>query len=323
MPLPAEAEQLRDTLAGMYEAVQQQHVDELVRLTTTPDPYGRIRIQRDRLRERIRALESALDELDASALAWIDGDLPELYRMGAAQGGIEFRWNAEHREAVGMLAQDTYDELLGATRYVRRDTKAFIREAAKLRVRSVQLAGRTAAEQGRALAEDLADRGIASVTYRNGARHGLGEYGSMVVRTKSALTYNTGTFQNGVAQGVEWFECYDGPDCGLTAHDDPRLANGLILPAREAFAYPIAHPNCARSWGPRPDISSGQQAEAARRYSPEEQQEMALLERQRVAESEARRTRPSMADRRRRRELTRANRDRRLRLRRAGRGAPV
>lgn len=321
MPLPVEASTLVEQLAALYRAAQAELVDELVASVGRPDPNGRVAIRRARLREQLRALESGLDQLDQSAREWISGDFPEVYRLGAAQGGLEFTWNAEHREAVGMLAQDTMDDLLEATRFVRRDTKRFIRETAQLRVRSSLLEGQTARKQGAVFAQQLADRGIAAVTYRNGARHGLGEYGSMVVRTKSALAYNTGTFQNGAQQGVEWYECYDGPDCGLTFHEDPYLANGLILPADQAYSYPISHPNCARSWGPRPDVSSAKAAEEARRYSPEEQQEMARAERERAAQGPIVAT--GRSDRERRRQLTRANRERRIAARRRGTGAPV
>lgn len=321
MPLPAEAEELRERLAVMYEATQQQHIEELVRLATAPDPYGRIAVRRERIRELARGLDAALRQLDVSAAEWLDGDFPAIYRLGGEQGGLSFRWTAEHRNAVAHLADDTYDELLSATRFVRREVKAFIREAAKPHVQRAIMGSRTATAEGRALAQELADRGIAAVTYRDGARHGLGEYGSMVVRTKSALSYNAGTFQNGASHGVEWYECYDGAACGLTYHDDPHLANGLILPAAEAQANPIAHPNCARSWGPRPDVSSRKEAKAARRYTPAEQQAMAAEERARAARGPIVRTGPS--DRTRRRDLTRSNRARRIELRRQGRGAPI
>lgn len=310
MPLPEAAENLVDRLAGAYRAVQADLIDELVDAVSTADPYGRVAVRRARLREQLRALEAGLDQLEAGTREWMTGDFPEVYRLGATQGGLDFTWTAEHREAVAMLANDTFDDLLAATRHVRRETKAFIREAAQIRTRASALGGRTAVQQGRALASDLAERGISAVTYKNGARHPLGEYGSMVVRTKSALAYNTGTFQNGSAHGVDWYECYDGPDCGLTYHDDPELANGLIVKAEVAFAWPISHPNCARSWGPRPDVRTAQEAEAARRYSPEEQQEMAAAERARAAtRGPIVRTRP---DRERRREQIRRRRARRL-----------
>ena len=43
-------------------------------------------------------------------------------------------------------------------------------------------------------------------------------------------------------------------NCGLTSHDDSRKVNGMIVPTSVAAANPIGHPNCTRSWLPRPDL---------------------------------------------------------------------
>lgn len=307
----------------MYRAAQRNLVDELIRLATVPDPYGRIGVQRARIRELATALNAELRMLDQAADRWLAGEFPEVFRLGAQQGGLEFAWTGVSRQAMQALAADAHDDLLTATRYVRREVKTFIREAAKLRTRTTLLEGQTAKAQGRVLAQRLADRGIAAVTYRNGARHGLGEYAQMVVRTKSAQAYNAGAFMSARDHGVQWMECYDGPACGLTYHDDPELANGLILPLDQAESWPIAHPNCARSWGPRPDVADEKQAREARRYSPEEQQEMAKAERERASKAAASRRHPNARDRRDRRRLVRDSRAERLAKRRGGRGAPI
>lgn len=323
MPLPAEANAIIEQLSGLYVAAQDGIITELVNLATATDPYGRIQVRRERLRELGRMLDAELVQLDRAAHDWLSGQLPEVFRLGAEQGGLSFQWTGVSREAVQALAADAYDDLLTATRHVRQETKAFVREAAKLRVRATLLEGQTAARQGQVLAQRLADRGIAAMTYRNGARHGLGEYGPMVVRTKSAQAYNRGAFISSRDNGVTFMECYDGPDCGLTTHTDPDKANGTIRPLDEAESWPIAHPNCARSWGPRPDVRDEKAAESARRYTPEEQQEMARAERERAAAAAARRTRPNHLDRRARRRLVRDARAARLAKRGQGRGAPI
>lgn len=323
MPLPAEADAIIEQLATLYRDAQRELVDELVAVAARPDPYGRQAIRQQRLRELGRMLDAELTQLDRAAHDWLSGQLPEVFTLGAQQGGLSFQWTGVAREAVQVLAADTYRDLLTATRHVRRESKAFIREATKLRVRATLLEGATAKRQGAVLAQQLADRGIAAVTYRNGARHSLGTYGEMVVRTKSAQAYNRGAFISARDNGVTWMECYDGPDCGLAYHDDPDKANGTIRELDVAETYEIAHPNCARSWGPRPDVSTPKEADEARRYSPAEQQAMARQERERVAAAQARRTRPSRTDRAQRRRLARDSRTERLAKRRAGRGAPI
>jgi len=45
-----------------------------------------------------------------------------------------------------------------------------------------------------------------------------------------------------------YFIVSDGDDCGWTQHSDPEKANGKVVTAEEALKYPIAHPNCTRSF---------------------------------------------------------------------------
>ena len=99
--------------------------------------------------------------------------------------------------------------------------------------------------------------------YKNGARVGLKQYGQMLARTKSAQAYNIGTLTQAEAGGVTWYEILDGPFCGLTSHNDTTLANGLLVGKQDALAWPISHPNCRRSFAPRPDIKNRSEARRA------------------------------------------------------------
>lgn len=220
-------------------------------------------------------VERELTALDRNAARWIRTNLAQVYATGgtvaaADIGGAPFVWNAAHREAFRIHAQDLYDDLLSATRYVRRDTKRFIREAARLRSLYVTT-GETAKAGGRQLARELADHGIAAVRYSNGARHGLQEYAEMAIRTKTAVAYNEGAIQQGEQDGINWYECFDGPGCGWTTHGSPDQALGKIVTADEARANPISHPNCRRSFGPRPDVTSKKEARTAVRSVTDEQ----------------------------------------------------
>jgi hypothetical protein len=141
--------------------------------------------------------------------------------------------------------------------------KTFIRKSAKLRALRATIDD-TAQRQAAALAKDLADNGIAAITYRNGARHGLGEYAEMAIRTKTGVAYNDGTINFAVENGTLYFEVFDGPGCGWIAHSDPAQALGRIVTAAEAQSHPLSHPNCRRGFGPRPDLRSAADARKAR-----------------------------------------------------------
>jgi len=109
------------------------------------------------------------------------------------------------------------------------------------------------------------------VVYANGARIPLPSYTDMVLRTKSALAYQEGGFQQGKELGIQWWEIMDGPECGLSYHEDPTLADGMIVDTVTAEKFPISHPNCVRVTSPRPDIQSATEAKDAKRTATEDQ----------------------------------------------------
>lgn len=277
---------MREALAGLYREAQASIDARIAALVAAPDELARqYRLDR-RLRQLAAEVERLADGLDTQAHRWLTTRFPEVYAMGAEPAvtatGRPFGWAQAHVDAVNELAADAYDDLLAATRFMRRDVKTFIREAARGAARVSIIEGDTARQAGRALARELSERGITAVRYSNGARHTIADYSDVVLRTKTAQAFNAGTLNQARASGVEFFECFDGPDCGLVSHDDGEKVNGRIYPADTAMAYSIAHPRCARSWGPRPDIAAARDAEEGRRFSPAEQERMANEERERA-----------------------------------------
>lgn len=216
--------------------------------------------KRARLREMRAAVERTMLELDNEAVAWISQRLPEVYAAGGAtgaagMGAAEFLWTAISQKAVEELAFTLYQELLDATSHVAETTKALIREIGRDAALRTAIDGRTAQAAGREMRRIVESHGIYAVRYSNGARHGLAEYSEMAIRTITAKAYNYGILNGAAQNGCEWWEVFDGPDCGWSAHDSPELALGKIVSRDEAFEFPIAHPNCRRTFGPRPDLS--------------------------------------------------------------------
>ena len=267
MPQPRQVTSTANELIRIYEQAWMRIVEEEKRILRAPNRARR----RARLLELRTRVEIEMLRLDVQTKTWLRDRFPTVYRAGARTGAMladaEFNnWTTLHRGAVQRLAEDLFDDLLTATRFVRKDTKRFIREAAKIATEVKATTGQTAVQAGRQLEDVLRDRGITSVIYRNGARHGLAEYSGMVLRTKSALAYNAGTL-NGASQqgGVKFFEIFDGPGCGLTGHGIGPEANGMVVSLDEARGNPIAHPNCQRGFGPRVEVTSRR---AARRAAP-------------------------------------------------------
>lgn len=254
--------------------------------------------QRRRLTELLRAIEDRMLALDARAREWVTTELVRPYALGAAAGAVELAesaaavWTLLPQEAISRIATDTLDDLLKATRHVRRTTKTLIRAIAKDQILAKLTQGRTAVDAGRRMAKLVEERGIHAIRYADGSRHGLKEYAEMLVRTKTGEAYNLGTLEAQEALGVEFWECFDGADCGLTKHSDSRKALGMIVDKDTALKYPLSHPNCRRSWGARPDVQTKAAAEQASSHVTAEQiADNRQADRDRARAQEARRYR--------------------------------
>lgn len=220
-------------------------------------------------------IEELLDEVDAVTRRWIAETYPTIYRLGAvtgarAAGAVFDEWTDLHLNAIERIAADLFDDLLQATAFVRADTRRFVQESTKI-VSDAVVRGTPALRGGTQLERVLSERGIAAVIYRDGSRHGLAEYAQMAIRTKTAVAYNTATLNAGKLAGVQFYEVFDGPDCGLTRHDDPDTALGKIISYEESLTWPISHPQCRRSFGARPEIRTADQAASVGRSVTPEQ----------------------------------------------------
>lgn len=301
MAVADDLDALSATLRDAYRLAWEDIEAEQQRIAEDPARYAR----RARLRELQRAVDERLDQVDEAARAWLADEFPAAYRTGAdlAAGSLEqaFRWTAIDSEAVTLLAQDTFSELLAATDGVSASTKTLVRTLAREQALLKAAAGKTSTQAARQLRRLLEARGIFSIRYKDGSRHGLAEYTDMLLRTKTAVASNAGTLNFARRAGTLYVECFDGADCGLTAHTDPEKANGMILTVERAAQFTIAHPRCRRSYGPRPDVTSAEQARTAPpSTTPEQRADQAAAE---VARATDQRSRQNI---RRRQEATRA-----------------
>lgn len=301
VPQPAEVDRIRDLLLDLYRRAWLDIETELI--TLAHDPPQRTAVLRRRLAALSRDIGAEMDGLDRQMRAWLQTQFPAVYELGATTAadeiGDRFAWTQHHREAVQVLARRTFDDLLAATRFVRADAKRFAREAARRETARSIIQGVPAARAGRDLAGTLRQvfgtDPLAAVRYSNGARHSLADYADTVLRSTTATAFNEGTLN--ASAGVEWFEVSDGAACGWTSHDDIDLANGSIRTAAECAAQVIAHPRCARSFGPRPDLGTAAAAQAADTSRSLEAERLAAEERARAAAAPVRLSRASQARR--------------------------
>lgn len=216
------------------------------------------------MQAHIRDLADTADEL---AARYVTSAVHGAYEAGAwataTAAAASAVFDAADLDAVTVLATDMMGDLLKATQGVRDSARVLVQSLTRDWVRNKLYTGLTAEQSGIRLAADLADHGVTAIVYQDGRRVGLSTYTDMVTRTKSAEAYQIGGFHQGDRLGIQWWEVFDGASCGWTSHDDPQVANGLILDTNTAMAYPISHPNCTRSTSPRPDITSKDEARHA------------------------------------------------------------
>lgn len=265
MPQPAEVERAAQQLISTYQRAWLEIMEQQRRALTLRGKNQRRRA----LRVVENRIEQTLDEVDSATRRWIADTYPKIYHLGAvtgarAAGAVFDEWTDLHLNAIERIARDTFADLLEATAFVRADTRRFIQEAGKIASDAV-VRGTPAMRGGTQLERVLRERGIASVIYRDGSRHGLAEYAQMAIRTKTAVAYNTATLNAGQLAGVQFYEVFDGPDCGWTRHEDNDSALGKIVTYEESLEWPISHPQCRRSFGARPEIRTADQAASAGR----------------------------------------------------------
>lgn len=260
MPQPVAVDATADELVRVF--IQAQEAIDARWQEVLDDP--RRWRERRRLNELRAAIAQELAAVDTASRLWVATRLPFVYELGAEAAGLgSFEWALPHRDALSQVASETFGELLQATRYVSDDVKAKVRLLGKGATEQSLAQGTPAKAASRKLERVLAQDGLKSVTYANGAQHSMREYAEVVLRTRTAVAYNAGTVVQGSRFGVTWWEVFDGAGCGWTSHDSTDTANGSIRSTEEVSQFPISHPNCRRSFGPRPDLSSRTQAEQA------------------------------------------------------------
>lgn len=251
---PTAAQAQADPLVQAYATSWQRIVDLQQALADDP-ALARQKARLDRLR---RGIERDLRGLDDRVDEWTRARLPGVYQAGADQAAQDldgdFSWSQSDVNAAERLSAGLRRDLLAANTRTAATTRALLRRVARDRGLAATIEGQTAKQAGREMARIIEAHGIHAVTYQNGAKVGLGPYSEMAIRTTTATAYNEGTLNAAEAQGVVWFECFDGPNCGWSTHQDADRANGKIVKRDDALEHPISHPNCRRAFNARPDL---------------------------------------------------------------------
>ncbi len=257
MPQPLENDALAETLIGVYAEAQERLEKALEAVLRDPSAFR----ARRRIRELLALHDAEMSRLTAATRSWWSETVPVLYAAGARDfvgvltgAGVPstgFSWSAPiHSAAVEQFATRTWSDVAARLQGIDAETRRTIRGLARSSTRSVLLESLTATDGGRQMAREAAKQGIWSVRYADGARHTMRDYADTVIRTTTATAYNEGAVAQARVEGIEHVQYADGAGCGVTSHQDPVEANGMVVPL--ADVVPLSHPRCRRALLPAP-----------------------------------------------------------------------
>lgn len=306
MPIPTSP--YEEEIIAAWRAAAADLEKQLARIVDDPAWWRR----QGRIRQLLAVIDARIDETLGVTESWLARTIPLAYELGALEAAAtldnSWGWSVANRGAVADLAGATFSDFLGRAEQAKRGARATIRKIAGEYTRLAVTTDRTAVGAAREAARALAARGLVVVTYADGSIHSIESWAEMAIRTKTAMAYNSGTLDHVDESGIKWVEVFDGPECGWTYHYDPELALGKIVTVDEARVFPIAHPNCRRTFGGRPDVGSAvDAAKATRSVTPEQTEDQKQSDARNRAAREGRRAAEARRDA--------------IRARRAARGA--
>src|SRR5262252_5930795 len=183
------------------------------------------------------------------ASSFFKDDIREAYRAGAMFGTGEdtYKLTAVDRKNISRYRQEGKDQ-------IDNNFKNAYRNQLSQKLERRDILGSPYAQPG--------EMRVHFTNYRNsGLRTGDGRtwnhdtYNELVLHTKSTQAFNRGTIEATARQGVVAWEIHDSPDCGMSGHNSPDKANGVIVNKQDATVNMLSHPYCVRTFEPRPDIT--------------------------------------------------------------------
>lgn len=241
------------------EVELRRELDRLIRRTIL-DPTSSARYRRGQVSNLLVRIAEHRAALDRQALVFASEHMSQIYGEGMLRaqrllqaGGLDAlgspSFSLIHRQAVELLAADTFDDLARASAFLDDSARRTIREASKLRTTAGAIRGSSVGRDTTALARELARSGVSGFTDAVGRQWRLSTYAEMVVRTKSAQAYNVGTALRTEETGTTALEILDGE---RSRHEECLAYSGDTCSPLWSIQNPIQHPNCVRSFSPLP-----------------------------------------------------------------------
>lgn len=201
-----------------------------------------------RLEDIERGLIQELESLTGETRHWYESVFPEIFRRGAQEGraksgggGGRYRLTVDDQNVISQMADEGANDHAIANEFAKRDVHRMMDD---LKV------GR---DDPKSLTRLVHREGVRGMRYSDGRRFQIATYNDMALTARSEVAFNVGTITAAQRQGFTAFRISDGPDCGLSAHNDPQRADGLVVHSEDALEWPLSHPYCQRRFTPEKD----------------------------------------------------------------------
>lgn len=246
--------------------IAQTRLDEAIEIAKAlpeTEPAKHIRIARYNALKR--EIDTTVKRLSSKFNQWILKEVPRTYTQGWMVGAttlnVGYDFNILHQQAIEVLQQDAFDDVATRLQTVSDGFATAVdsqRAMANLRGQELIRIGAksgitqqvlTGLDDPGDVARALRDKLFAEqvqITDAGGRRWGLETYSRMLVRTKSAVAYNSGSLNKYAEEGVYRVRVFDGVLDDLECAN----ANGQVWTLRYASEHVIGHPNCRRAFGP-------------------------------------------------------------------------
>lgn len=203
-------------------------------------------------------VEVILRDLRSGSKQWCEEAIPRVYIEGTkyAEGQLLRKGQALagfgdiHQQAAQVLAESTYNRLLGVTETIGRQAQDIFRDLALENVRGTVVGYETWEQAARKYREQLADRGVTGFKDRAGRNWNMRSYAEMVARTTTMQAHLQGTANRLLGNGHDLIvvSTHSGA-CDLCV---PWQGKVLSLTGRtpgyptlaDAEAAGLFHPNC-------------------------------------------------------------------------------
>lgn len=251
-------------MVRFYEAAEREILDKLNRALLR----GNVTWHLTALRRQVEAI---LQQLQAGSRQWCEEAVPYSYMQGAEDADSMIKraglhvtrgFGGIHQEAAQILAENTYQRLMGVADVIGRQANDIYRDLALENVRGTVVGYDTWRQVAKRYREQLAARGVTGFKDRAGRNWNMGSYTRMVARTTTMEAAVQGTTNRLAEQGHDLvLVSHHAEACELCL---PWEGAVLSLTGRtpgyatldDAKAAGLFHPNCRHAIGLWIDLDS-------------------------------------------------------------------